>query len=130
MIYHILFKIDSNIFSCYNRLAARIDGLANLTGNLADAVFARFVRSGDTRAFARTLSLRVPRKAMGQLRELYDEVVWETLRRLDAEARELDDADVERIALSILWSPHEFLRGILQHELAAERATNEDASKG
>ena len=105
-----------------DRLAARVDGLSNLTSNLADTVFSRFLRSADPRSFARTLSLRVPRAALGQLRELYDEVVWETLRRLDAEARDLDDEEVERIALSILWSPHELLRGVLQGELAASRA--------
>ncbi len=103
-------------------IAARVDGLSNLTSNLANTVFSRFLRSGDTRSFARTLDFRVPRQAIGRLRALYDEVLWEALRRLDTEAQDLKDGDVERISLSILWSPHELLKRVLQSDLAAERA--------
>lgn len=85
---------------------ARIDGLNNLLGSVANAVFGRFFRD-EERAFARTLSLRIRPEDLERLRALYDEHIYPTLRDLDAAAHGDDEA--EEIDVSIIWAPYEYL---------------------
>lgn len=104
-----------------DELGARLDGLGNLTSSVSNAVYSRFFAGPSVPAFARTLSFRVRKASVARLRKLYDEVIWETLRKLDEEASGEPDEDVEQIDLSLLWAPHEFLRAKLKAELMARR---------
>ena len=45
---------------------------------------------------------------MPRLHALYNDVIWETLRELDALAKE--DEDAQEIDLSLVWAPYEFIQ--------------------
>ena len=86
---------------------ARLDGLNNLLSTVANAVDARFFQD-NPHAFARTVSLRVREEDMPKLHALYNDVIWDTLRELDALAR--DDESAQEIDLSLVWAPYEFIQ--------------------
>lgn len=81
---------------------SRLDALHNLAGAVANTVDARFFR-GEQDAFARTLTLRVRPSDMDRLSALYEQQIWETLRRIDAAANDTDDA--REMELAIVWAP-------------------------
>ncbi len=85
---------------------SRIDGLNNLLGSVTNAVYGRFFHA-EPRAFARTLSLRVRPADRPRLQQLYEEAIWETLRRLDAEAK--DDPEAQQVDVSIVWAPYDYV---------------------
>lgn len=86
---------------------AKLDALDNLLGSVVNAVYGRFFRN-EPRAFARTLTLRVRAQDLPRLRALYEEVIWEELRRLDADAR--GDPEAEELDVSIVWAPFRYLQ--------------------
>lgn len=102
---------------------ARIDGLNNLLGGIGNAVFARFFND-EPRAFARTLSLRVRPEDHARLRTLYDELVYPTLRELDAAAHA--DEHAEAIDFSIVWAPYEYLTAHPPQPLGRPAASDDD----
>lgn len=85
---------------------ARIDGLENFMGTVANAVYGRFFRN-EPRAFARTLSFHVRADSAERMRELYENTIWEALRAMDAEAKGKPDSTM--LDLSILWAPYDYL---------------------
>lgn len=85
---------------------ARVDGLQNLLGTLANAVYGRFFED-EPGAFARTLSLRLRNQDQGALRALYEEIIWPRLAELDQRAQ--GDADAHEVDVSILWAPYEYI---------------------
>lgn len=85
---------------------ARLDGLTDIVATVANTVDARLIH-GDARAFARNLMLRVRPDDLGALHALYSDVLWETLRQLDLNAK--DDPDAEEISVSILWAPYQYI---------------------
>lgn len=91
---------------------ARIDGLQDILGGLANVVFGRFFR-GEPRALARTLTFRVERQALEQLRQLYEQVVFPRVVELDAQAEQAASADVEEISLSLFWAPVDYIQRAL-----------------
>src|SRR5690606_15670193 len=101
----------------HDNMLSRIDGLNNLLASLANAVFGRFFER-EVRAFARTLSLRVRETDLPRLQSLYEDVLWETLRRLDADAHGNDDA-IE-MDVSILWAPYEYVQRVTDAKPAGE----------
>lgn len=86
---------------------ARIDGLNNALGNVADAVYARFFTAGEA-SFARTLSFRIRREDLPLLRRFYEEQLFPLVSELDANTT--DDDDHVAIDLSLFWAPHDLLR--------------------
>lgn len=111
-------RVRSQAVLVNDQLLARIDGLDNLLGNVADVVEARFIDDPPPESFARTLSFRVRPSDLPRLRALYDHVIWEVLQRLDEDARSA--ADPLTLSASILWAPHAHL----QSRLAAARDRN------
>ena len=87
-------------------MLARIDGLNNLLGSVAHAVYGRFF-AAEERAFARTVSLRVRPQDYARLERLYRETIWETLKAMDDAASGAPDAEV--VDVSILWAPGDLL---------------------
>ena len=85
---------------------SRVDALTNLAGTVAHAAFGRFF-ANEKRALARTLSFRVAPEELDELRRLYEEHIFPTLRDLDERAKDRDDA--EQIDLSLCWAPYEYL---------------------
>ena len=86
---------------------SKIDGLNNHLSNVADGVLARFfgdASQADERALARTLNFRVRDDDLGELRRLYEEVIFPRLAALDAKAADVDD-DTTEMGLSITWAP-------------------------
>jgi len=109
-----------------DQLLARIDGLNNLLGNVADAVDARF-RDEGVEAFARTVDFRVREADLPRLRALYEGVVWETLRELDQAAHDADGDDPSAtMSLSILWAPHARLTRALDAGRAIDGDDDDD----
>lgn len=105
-------RVRSQAVLVNDQLLARIDGLDNLLGNVADVVHSRFLEASPPESFARTLSLRVRRSDLPRLRALYDDILWEVLQRLDEDARSSEDP--ETMSLSILWAPHARLQALLE----------------
>lgn len=85
---------------------ARIDGLENALSNVADAVYGRFFRDED-RAFARTLTFRVPRDDIEELRQFYEQRLFSFVDELDDRAETTDDP--LPISLSLIWAPYRYL---------------------
>lgn len=85
---------------------AKIDGLNNLLQNLTNAVVGRFF-DDEENAFARTVTFRMPKDATGELKRFYEETIWPKLVELDEASKEADET--EKIDLSILWAPFEYL---------------------
>lgn len=81
----------------------RIGGLNSLMGNVGEAVYARFFAGEPSAAFARTVALHVRREDLPNLERLYEELIFETLSRMDDAAR--DQSDTVGINFSVLWSP-------------------------
>jgi len=87
---------------------ARVDALGNLAGNLANTVFARFFGRGEAGAsFARTLTLRLRRRDLPKVAEMYEQVIWRTLAELDEAAA--GDDDTVAIDFSVIWAPYALL---------------------
>ena len=85
---------------------ARIDGLNNVLKNVTDAIYARFF-TDEQAAFARTLTFRIRRQDLDQLKQFYESEFFELIQQLDAAAD--DGEDVVPINLSLFWAPYEFL---------------------
>lgn len=108
----------------HDNMLSRIDGLNNLLASMANAVFGRFFRN-ESHALARTLSLRVREQDMPRLTELYENVIWETLRKLDADAKGADDA--EEIDVSILWAPYQYVQRVTDAVPGCDADTETDS---
>ncbi len=80
---------------------ARIDGLSNSLGSVADAVHARFFDQ-DEDAFARTLTFHVRDEDKGELRTFYEEQLFPFVAELNKRAEESGQAPV--VSLSIFWA--------------------------
>ena len=104
---------------------ARIDGLNDALGNVSDAVYARFFDQAPT-AFARTLSFRLRRRALGRLRTFYEEQLFPLILELDAEAGDAHGEggdsshtggaeDAMGMRLSMFWAPYDYIDEA-QHE--------------
>lgn len=100
------YAVPDSEFRLYsNNWMARIDGLNNLMTNLYDAVVGRFFESDD-RSFARTLNFRMREQDLDELRELYEEEIFETLAELEERVEETDEnQEVIDMSLSTLWAP-------------------------
>lgn len=96
---------------------ARIDGLQNLMGSVANVVYARFFRA-ESQAFARTVNLRIRDADIDELRRLYEETLWPALVALDDAARGCDDA--HDIDVSVLWGPNEYTQRFSHHSDAGD----------
>jgi hypothetical protein len=83
---------------------AKIDGLNQLLTTVLGAVRARLFRE-DPRALARSLELRVRPEDLPELKAMYEEVIWERLKELDARAVGCDEAIPMHFAL--MWAPDE-----------------------
>lgn len=102
------YEVPSSEFRLYrDRWLAKIDGLNNHLVSVVDSVFGRFFKD-DSRAFARTLNFRIRKDDIAELRTLYEEVIFPTLRDLDeaAKASPDDGGDSVEMGLSINWAPH------------------------
>ncbi len=96
------YEVPKSEFRLYqDNWMAKIDGLNNHLFSVVDSVFGRIFR-GDERAFARTLNFRIRREDLDELRKLYEEVIFQRLRDLDAAAK---DGDSVEMGLSINWAP-------------------------
>ena len=84
-------------------ILARIDGLGNLLGSVANVIFGRFFER-EPAAFARTLNLRVRREDLPALQALYESLVWSRLVELDEAAH--GDPDAVAIDFNVIWGPH------------------------
>lgn len=85
---------------------ARIDGLNHQLGAVLRAAHGRFFKR-DSRAFARTVSLRVRRARVPELEALYRDVIWPALVALDADCQDADPADIEEMIVSLCWASAE-----------------------
>ncbi len=106
-------RVRAQALLVQDQMLARIDGLNNLLGNVADVVHARFVADEPPESFARTVSFRVRKGDAPRLRALYDNLIWELLQRLDEDAHAAPD-EADTVSLSILWSPHAHLEQLLE----------------
>jgi hypothetical protein len=88
-------------------LQARLDGLSNLLGSVANAVYGRFFKE-EPLAFARTITLRVREQDLDRLGELYEKVLWERLVEIDRAAAE--DPTAHTVDLSIVYAPADYIR--------------------
>ncbi|PIE16244.1 MAG: hypothetical protein CSA66_07635 [Proteobacteria bacterium] len=118
-------RVGAKAVLVQDQMLARIDGLNNLLGNVADVVHARFVAESPPESFARTISLRVRKDELRHLRSLYDDVLWEVLQRLDESAHAAPE-DAETLSLSILWSPHAHLERLLEAGRDRDGEENDD----
>lgn len=84
----------------------KIDALNHLLSTVTNAVYARFFE-GEEKALARNLQLRVRPEDLGQLRELYEEHIWPTLRDLDARAK--GDRHSIPMDVSVAWAPNKYV---------------------
>lgn len=99
----VTYEVPRGEFRLYqDNWLARIDGLNNLLGNVVNAVMGRFFFD-EKDAFARTLNLRIRPQDLPRLKQLYEEVIWETLKEFDENAKGAPEA--QSIDLSILWAP-------------------------
>ena len=71
-------------------------------GSVTNAVYGRFFRA-EPRAFARTLTFRVRKDELDELRKLYEEVIFPKIVELDARAlTPNDDASADSEADAVL----------------------------
>lgn len=81
---------------------SRMDGLNQFLSTITHTIYARFFED-DANALVRNLQLRIRPQDMDELHKLYESSVWETLSRLDEQARDAEDAiEVEFV---IGWVP-------------------------
>lgn len=80
---------------------ARLDGLGNALGSVADAVHARFFK-GDQDAFARTLTFHVCEEDRQELKRFYEDELFPFIAGLNSRAEEEAEAPV--VSLSIFWA--------------------------
>lgn len=85
-------------------LAARVDALNNLLDTVVQTIRGRFFLR-DTRAGARTVTLRVRRQDIPAIEALYEEVLWDKLVELDDRARDADEDDIVEMGVVVCWSP-------------------------
>jgi len=100
--YTLLVQADRRVWDSW---LARIDGMNNILGNLADAVYGRFFAE-EALAFARTLAFRVRPEDVHELEVLY-KTIFEVVTRLDSAAE--GAANAVEINLSVLWSEKELI---------------------
>lgn len=81
--------------------SARLGALQSLLDSLATVVRARFVERSD-KAFARTVSFRLPPGGEARLQAFYEETLWPFLSELEDEAEAKGSSAVQQ--LSIFWS--------------------------
>lgn len=81
---------------------ARIDGLSNALGSVADAVNARFFE-GDERALARTLTFHIREQDREQLRKFYEDELFPFIAGLNQKAEETAEPSPV-VSLSIFWA--------------------------
>lgn len=84
-------------------LMARLDALNKLLDTVSAAIEGRFF-DDEPAALARNLELRVRRADVPRLRELYEEVIFAELSKLDAMARE-DVEESVAIDFTVCWAP-------------------------
>jgi hypothetical protein len=84
---------------------ARLDGLSNSLGSVADAVYARFFEEEEG-AFARTLTFHVRDEDVDKLKEFYEEQLFPFVAGLNAEAE--SEADAPVVSLSIFWAEKDY----------------------
>ena len=89
----------------------RIGALTSLAANLGDVAHARFF-ADEPRAFARTLTLCVPRGGERVLEEMFNSKAYPTIEVLSDRVND-GQADDGQLQLSIYWAPLEFLRAQL-----------------
>ena len=80
----------------------RIGALNSLLGNVYRTIVGRFFEA-DPLSFARTISFRIRRDRVDELRQFYEDVFLPRLEELEAEA---SDADGTELQLSLLWAPY------------------------
>jgi hypothetical protein len=85
---------------------AKIDALNHLLATVGNAIYARFFKD-DAKALARNLQFHIRPEDLGDLRKLYEEHIWPTLRELDERAS--DDKHRIPMDFSVAWAPHDFL---------------------
>ena len=84
----------------------RIGGLNSFVDNLTDATHGRFF-GGDERAFARTLSFKIPEGAHTELEEWYENAVLANVIAMNAAAQESGGPQAA-FQLSLCWAPYEY----------------------
>ncbi|MEO1267195.1 MAG: hypothetical protein AAFX99_03790 [Myxococcota bacterium] len=82
---------------------ARIGALNSLAGNVASVVYGRFFAHAPS-AFARTLSFRIRVADLPRLQELYEQVIWPQLTKLEENVTDHEESIA--MNLSLLWSPY------------------------
>ena len=89
---------------------ARVDGLHNLTGVLANVAWARFFDERSD-AFARTVTLRLRAEDVDALQALYEDTLWPALEALDRAADESNrPEEVVSMELGLCWAPLDYLK--------------------
>lgn len=81
---------------------SRLDGVENLVRSVGDTIVHRFLVGG-TASMARTLSFRMRRDDLDELRDLYENVIWPRLVALERKSEDADD--IVEMDLSICWAP-------------------------
>lgn len=81
---------------------ARLDGLSNALGSVADAVHARFFR-GDESAFARTLTFHVREEDRDELQRFYEDELFPFIAGLNSKAEESSEVSPV-VSLSVFWA--------------------------
>ena len=84
-------------------LMAKLDALNKLLDTVSAAIEGRFF-DDEPAALARNLELRVRREDVHRLRELYEEVIFAELSKLDAQARDNLEESVA-IDFTVCWAP-------------------------
>lgn len=87
-----------------DRWTARIGALNSLVGNLSAVIYGRFFAQ-DPKAFARTLSFRLRRADLAQLKALYESEIWTRLEAMDEAAA--GDPDALAMNFSVCWAEYE-----------------------
>lgn len=109
-VYRLKIQTDRRVWDGW---VARVDGLQNLLGNVADVVQGRFF-TREARAFARTLTFRLRHDRLDALHELYERGVFDPIVVLDQEASGggdgEDEAPIEEMSISVLWAPYQYLK--------------------
>jgi hypothetical protein len=85
----------------------RIGALNSFADNLTDATHGRFF-GRDPRAFARTLSFKIPAGSHAELEQWYESSVLATVIAMNDTAEE-SETDQEAFQLSICWAPYEYI---------------------
>ena len=88
---------------------ARVGGLTHQLSAVSLAAVGRFLKD-DQRAFARTISLRVPKDKLDALETLYREEIWPLLSDLDAQCGEEPNVEAVPLTFSLCWAPVEEMK--------------------